>query len=346
MMTAKARGKSRIVVFHENESERPDSPTARSRRRPLDRAPEDAARRLEQAHPAARDRRDRRDTIADELRRLIDYHNCRVFLRDGDDLRPIAFRGDLTQGSGVGARRARDEGRRRCHRSRRRDRRAIPHGRRGQLRDRSPHRGHRPDRGVAARRAACATAPDVVGVLVDLQARTRPVRRTTTCACSRCSRATPPSRSSTRGCTRPQRREAESARRRCSSSRGSSHPACNSTTVVERIARGAARILGVERRPSGCPRTSARTATSSAAEPGRRQAQSARPEVGDRLPAAAAAIFSTQPEPFVVERAEYEHLLAGHFPGALADAYAIVPLSPRYRPGRDRPRTRRRGASR
>ncbi len=35
-------------------------------------------------------------TIADELRLLIDYHNCRVFVRDGDDLRPIAFRGDLT----------------------------------------------------------------------------------------------------------------------------------------------------------------------------------------------------------------------------------------------------------
>ena len=34
-------------------------------------------------------------TIAEELRLLIDYHNCRVFVRDGDDLRPIAFRGDL-----------------------------------------------------------------------------------------------------------------------------------------------------------------------------------------------------------------------------------------------------------
>ena len=29
-------------------------------------------------------------------RLLIDYHNCRVFVRDGDDLRLIAFRGDLT----------------------------------------------------------------------------------------------------------------------------------------------------------------------------------------------------------------------------------------------------------
>ena len=34
-------------------------------------------------------------TIADELRLLIDYHNCRVFVRDGDELVPVAFRGDL-----------------------------------------------------------------------------------------------------------------------------------------------------------------------------------------------------------------------------------------------------------
>jgi HD-GYP domain-containing protein (c-di-GMP phosphodiesterase class II) len=34
-------------------------------------------------------------TIADELRLLIDYHNCRVFVRDDDDLVPVAFRGDL-----------------------------------------------------------------------------------------------------------------------------------------------------------------------------------------------------------------------------------------------------------
>ena len=59
MMTAKARGKSRIVVFHEDESERPESPTARGERHPLDRPPEDAARRLEQAQPPARGRRDR-----------------------------------------------------------------------------------------------------------------------------------------------------------------------------------------------------------------------------------------------------------------------------------------------
>jgi GAF domain-containing protein len=32
--------------------------------------------------------------IANELRVLVDYHNCRVYLREGDDLVPVAFRGD------------------------------------------------------------------------------------------------------------------------------------------------------------------------------------------------------------------------------------------------------------
>ncbi len=34
-------------------------------------------------------------TISDELRLLIDYHNCRVFLREDDELLPVSFRGDL-----------------------------------------------------------------------------------------------------------------------------------------------------------------------------------------------------------------------------------------------------------
>ena len=36
------------------------------------------------------------DAIAAELRSLVDYHNCRVFVSDGDDLVPVAFLGDLT----------------------------------------------------------------------------------------------------------------------------------------------------------------------------------------------------------------------------------------------------------
>ena len=35
-------------------------------------------------------------SIANELRQLIDYHNCRVFIREGQELLPIAFQGELT----------------------------------------------------------------------------------------------------------------------------------------------------------------------------------------------------------------------------------------------------------
>jgi HD-GYP domain-containing protein (c-di-GMP phosphodiesterase class II) len=38
--------------------------------------------------------------IADELRSLIDYHNCRVSIVDGDEIIPIAFRGVLSSSGG------------------------------------------------------------------------------------------------------------------------------------------------------------------------------------------------------------------------------------------------------
>ena len=46
------------------------------------------------------------DEIAAELRSLIDYHNCRVFVVDGDELVPIAFRGEFTSGDRSAAARA------------------------------------------------------------------------------------------------------------------------------------------------------------------------------------------------------------------------------------------------
>ena len=94
MMTAKTRGKGLIVVYDEDALERPSQESAR---------PDDVrsiahlkmlqslSGKLSRLNDVARIGL----TIADELRLLIDYHNCRVFLRDGDDLRPIAFRGDL-----------------------------------------------------------------------------------------------------------------------------------------------------------------------------------------------------------------------------------------------------------
>jgi len=99
MMTAKAHGKSRIVVFHEDESERPVSEAVRggdlrsiAHLKMLHGLSSKLSRLLEVEEIGA--------TIADELRQLIDYHNCRVFLRDGEELRPVAFRGDLTETAG------------------------------------------------------------------------------------------------------------------------------------------------------------------------------------------------------------------------------------------------------
>jgi diguanylate cyclase (GGDEF)-like protein len=94
MMTAKARGKGTIVVFDEGELERPAPETARhddvrsiAHLKMLQSLSGKLARLNDVGSVAL--------TIADELRLLIDYHNCRVFLRDQDDLLPIAFRGSL-----------------------------------------------------------------------------------------------------------------------------------------------------------------------------------------------------------------------------------------------------------
>jgi len=96
MMTAKARGKGTIVVFQEDSLERPaDGAEQRG-------AEFRSIAHLKMLHGVSAKLSRLNDvaaigaTIADELRLLIDYHNCRVFVREGDDLRPIAFRGDLS----------------------------------------------------------------------------------------------------------------------------------------------------------------------------------------------------------------------------------------------------------
>ena len=95
MMTAKARGKGLIVPYHESTLERPSGERARRadvRSIAHMKMLQSLSGKLSRLNDVARIGL----TIADELRLLIDYHNCRVFLRDGDDLMPIAFRGDLT----------------------------------------------------------------------------------------------------------------------------------------------------------------------------------------------------------------------------------------------------------
>ena len=72
----------------------PGGSRERQARRPLDRPPEDA--------PEPRGKLSRLndvsgigETIVTELRTLIDYHNGRLYLAEGDRLVPIAFRGEL-----------------------------------------------------------------------------------------------------------------------------------------------------------------------------------------------------------------------------------------------------------
>jgi diguanylate cyclase (GGDEF)-like protein len=95
MMTAKARGKNDIVLFDDRTLERPEDVP--------DRREQDvrsvAHLKLLQSVSGKLSRLVAIDelgaTIAEELRSLIDYHNCRVFTVEGEDVVPVAFRGDL-----------------------------------------------------------------------------------------------------------------------------------------------------------------------------------------------------------------------------------------------------------
>ena len=96
MMAAKARGKNGIVVYEDQPLERPVvSEWARARD-----VRSVAHLKLLQSLSGKLNRlidvRELGETIADELRSLIDYHNCRVFAVAGEDVEPIAFRGDFT----------------------------------------------------------------------------------------------------------------------------------------------------------------------------------------------------------------------------------------------------------
>jgi len=94
MMTAKAQGKHAIVLYDEGRSERPDSPEPTRDVRSI--AHLKMLQSLSGKLNRLNDVREIGDEIAAELRSLIDYHNCRVFVVDGDDLVPISFRGEFT----------------------------------------------------------------------------------------------------------------------------------------------------------------------------------------------------------------------------------------------------------
>jgi diguanylate cyclase (GGDEF)-like protein len=94
MMTAKAQGKNRIVVYAECATQRPDLPAETRDVRSI--AHLKMLQSLTGKLNRLNDVREIGDEVAAELRSLIDYHNCRVFGADGDELVPIAFRGELT----------------------------------------------------------------------------------------------------------------------------------------------------------------------------------------------------------------------------------------------------------
>jgi len=99
MMTAKARGKNQIVLFDEHSDERPDG-------KPIVGRDVRSIAHMKMLQSLAgklnrlNDVRQIGEVIADELRLLIDYHNCRVSVIEGDEVVPIAFRGELLSRSG------------------------------------------------------------------------------------------------------------------------------------------------------------------------------------------------------------------------------------------------------
>ena len=97
MMTAKAQGKNQVVLYDESGARRPDSPGIERDVRSI--AHLKMLQSLTGRLNRLNDVREIGNAIAAELRSLVDYHNCRVFVADGDELIPVAFLGDLTSGT-------------------------------------------------------------------------------------------------------------------------------------------------------------------------------------------------------------------------------------------------------
>ena len=96
MMTAKARGKNQIVLYDDAELERPEGEEVPSTRDVRSVAHMKMLQSLGGKLNRLNDVRQIGHVIATELRSLIDYHNCRVSIIDGDDVIPIAFVGQFT----------------------------------------------------------------------------------------------------------------------------------------------------------------------------------------------------------------------------------------------------------
>jgi diguanylate cyclase (GGDEF)-like protein len=93
MMTAKSHGKNQAVLFDDEERARPEPARVRQDVRSIAHLKmlQSLAGKLNRLN----DVREIGSVIVDELRLLIDYHNCRLYVADRDDLVPVAFKGTL-----------------------------------------------------------------------------------------------------------------------------------------------------------------------------------------------------------------------------------------------------------
>jgi len=93
MMTIKARGGRGSLVFSDDDVERPEGDGVAERDlRSI--AHLKMLQRLGGQLNRLNELSEIGSAVTDELRKLIDYHNCRVYVLDGEELRPIGFRGD------------------------------------------------------------------------------------------------------------------------------------------------------------------------------------------------------------------------------------------------------------
>jgi diguanylate cyclase (GGDEF)-like protein len=96
MMSAKARGKNQIVLYEDSTMERPAGEPVPSARDVRSVAHMKMLQSLGGKLNRLNDVKQIGTVIATELRALIDYHNCRVSLVEGENVRPIAFVGQFT----------------------------------------------------------------------------------------------------------------------------------------------------------------------------------------------------------------------------------------------------------
>jgi diguanylate cyclase (GGDEF)-like protein len=96
MMSAKARGKNQIVLYEDSAMERPVGEPVPSARDVRSVAHMKMLQSLGGKLNRLNDVKQIGTVIATELRALIDYHNCRVSLVEGEDVIPIAFVGHFT----------------------------------------------------------------------------------------------------------------------------------------------------------------------------------------------------------------------------------------------------------